>query len=59
MNDISRVKETEYPDFEPEYSYDQRQRPSEVTIFCDDPGRISTEWITAPIEMALPVEEVR
>lgn len=48
------------PRFAFEYSFDDRMRPSEVTIFDPDSGAgIMTNWLTAPTDIAIPVEDCR
>lgn len=45
------------PEFETSYAFDERYHPSEVTIFNGGPD-IATEWLTAPVGLAVPLEEV-
>lgn len=47
------------PVFGLEYNFDELQRPSEVTVFDPSTSNWDTEWLTAPIEAAVPVEECR
>lgn len=47
-----------YPDFGLSCLYDDEDDPSEVTVF---PGgkRSTTEWLTADVESAVALEDVR
>lgn len=48
------------PEFELSYMVDDRERPSEVTIFHGaDDADISTHWLTADADAAISLEDVR
>lgn len=49
----------EFPRFDLEYLYDDDESPTEVTVFVDDPAALSTNWITADVDHAVPLDEVR
>lgn len=49
----------EYPQFETGYAFDERRNPSEVTIYSESSPNRLTEWLTAPLDYSLPVEECR
>ena len=48
------------PEFELSYLYDRKDQPSEVTVFpASNEFDISTNWITVPVDWAIPIEETR
>ncbi|MDY6819691.1 MAG: hypothetical protein SVG88_13610 [Halobacteriales archaeon] len=48
----------DYPDFALEVLFDDHESPQEVTIFSPEEAEITTHWITASVEDAVPLEEV-
>lgn len=50
----------ELPVFELDYLFDDRDRPTEVTVFpAEDTFDISTNWITIDIDHAVPLDRIR
>lgn len=50
----------QYPEFELAYLFDVVDNPREVTIFnAGWNADLSTEWLTADVGTAVPLEEVR
>ncbi len=48
------------PEFDLSYLYDSKDQPSEVTVFpASNEFDISTNWITVPVDWAIPLEETR
>ncbi len=55
------------PDFEPEaspefaldYMIDDKEAPSELTIFSPREPDITTHWITVDFDSAVPIQDVR
>jgi hypothetical protein len=47
------------PEFELECLYDDSENPSELTVFCPEEGKLTTEWITVDRGTAVPLESVR
>lgn len=50
----------EHPEFDLTYLYDDSEHPSEVTVmpYGETSGQTTT-WLSASIEDAVPVEEIR
>lgn len=49
-----------YPDYVLSCLYDDENDPSEVTVFPGEEGtRSTTEWITADVESAVAIDELR
>lgn len=49
-----------YPEFGLNYLVDDEDDPSEITVFPGEDGELSTtEWLTADVENAVALEEVR
>lgn len=56
----SRGTSQALPNFELSYLFDNRETPSEVTIFPEsDDYDISTNWITVDKTTAVPLEDLR
>jgi hypothetical protein len=55
----ARPEEPAVDEFELEYLFDDAGAPSEVTVFAPEDGRVTTEWVTVPEWLAVPVEETR
>jgi hypothetical protein len=50
---------TETPEFELECLYDDATNPAELTVFAPENQRLTTEWVTADVGTAVPLEDVR
>jgi hypothetical protein len=50
---------TEAPEFGLECLYDDAADPAELTVFSPEDQRLTTEWVTADVSTAVPLEEVR
>jgi len=50
---------TETPEFELECLYDDAADPAELTVFAPENQRLTTEWVTADVSTAVPLEDVR
>lgn len=50
---------TETPEFELECLYDDAADPTELTVFAPENQRLTTEWVTANVSAAVPLEETR
>lgn len=57
MSTVESVADADFYDFELTYSFDEHRDPSQVTISSQRSDEIFTGWISAPIEISLPVEE--
>lgn len=50
----------ELPVFDLDYLFDDRDHPTEVTVFpAEDTFDISTNWITIDIDHAVPLDRIR
>jgi len=51
----------DWPETDLHHAKDNRMRPREVTLMSEAArlGKSNTEWITASIDDAMPIEEVR
>lgn len=55
-----RTELEDWPAFELSYLFDDREEPTEVTVFPDgDRHDISTNWITADADAVVALEEAR
>jgi len=50
---------TETPEFELACLYDDAADPAELTVFAPENQRLTTEWVTADVSTAVPLEDVR
>ncbi|MFB6307959.1 MAG: hypothetical protein ABEH35_01390 [Haloarculaceae archaeon] len=49
----------QYPEFELAWDTDDSVEPGEITIFTDEDGAKTTEWITVDIETAVALEDLQ
>ncbi|MFB6300825.1 MAG: hypothetical protein ABEH65_11235 [Halobacteriales archaeon] len=47
-----------FPQFGLDVLFDDHEDPQEVTIFSPDEAEITTHWITARVEDAVPLDEI-
>lgn len=49
----------ERPEIELNHRYDDREDPSELTVYSPEPGNLATEWLTVDRSTAVPLDRIR